>query len=485
MIKIVVAGGGSAGWITALMMQHSFPDAQITLIESSKIGIIGAGEGSTPIVINTLMGIGITLEDLIKNTSSTIKNGSRFVGFNKYKDYYTVFSSIHNPYTIGSTKFAYDLYAFKNKMSFEEYSLIQICTDQNKIKFIESSEGSYAIHFDGRSFSAYLSQVGQSRGIEVVDGIIKVVNLDQNDRVTSLELEDGSLISCDFVFDCTGFKRLIIGNTYKSEWISFAESLPTDRAIPYFLPIDEDIPPYTQATAMDYGWGWKVPLQHRYGCGYVYSSKYITDEEAKQEIEAKLGFKPDYINAIKFDPGVFKEVMIKNCISVGLASSFVEPMEATSISRSVAMVSRAINMLMWSNFNPEQSQIDEFNQEFLEDMNDILDFIYLHYITNKIDNDFWANFTSNNKIPDSLRDRVEKLTTFKNIDYPVRVYDQIGYYNVLYGNGLLDDIRLEKWYNDKISSSLENELNEYRLKYISKSNDYMNHSDFIKKVLNE
>lgn len=485
MKKIAIAGGGSAGWITALMINKYFPDAEITLIESSKIGIIGAGEGSTPIVINALLDVGITVEDLIKNTSSTIKNGSKFIGFNQNKDYYTTFSSIHNPYTVNKTLFAYDLFAYRNKMDIYDYSLIDMCTHENRIKFLESSQANYAVHFDGRSFSAYLSTVGKARGIKVIDSVISEVILSDSGFVSGLRLEDEQLIDCDFVFDCTGFKRLIIGKTYGSEWISFADSLPTDSAIPYFLPIDEDIPPYTQATAMDYGWSWKVPLQHRYGCGYVFSSKYISEDDAKLEIESKLGFKPDFINTIKFNPGVFAETMIKNCISVGLASSFVEPMEATSISRSVAMIYRAIDLLGESDFNPDQFKIDVFNQEFIEDMKDVVGFIYLHYITNKTNNNFWMDFTKNNKMPEGLQEKIDKFNSFENIDYVPRVYDAIGYYKVLQGNDLIDDNNLEKWYTDNKISELEYEFNKYRNSYISNLGDYMKHSDYIKGILNE
>ena len=481
--NIVVVGGGTAGWFTAIMLNYHFKSYKITVIESSEIGVIGAGEGTTPVFVNMLYDAGITLEDLIKNTSSTVKNGNRFVGFNDEKDYYYVFNTEHKPMQNHGIDSLYPLMAYRNRLDRSEYELIEQCTYENKVKFTDHNSANYAIHMDGKAISAYFKQVGQSRGIDVIDGIVTDLETDDENNIKSIILEDGKKIESGFVFDCTGFKRLIIGKHYGSELLDYSKNLPADTAIPFFIDIDGEMPPYVQIKAMNHGWTWKMLLQHRQGCGYVFDSRFATEEEIKAEIELDLGFVPEYQKTIKFKPETYKEIFIKNCVALGLASSFIEPMESTSIPRMAATVRDLIDIFKYYGFNPPQDVVDTFNKDSVAYMEAVVDFIYLHYMTNKTNTPFWKDFTKKNEMPEKLKRDLEHLNNFEADKCNFKLYGAYGYYRILEGNGILDYSKLEKWYIDNNIERFEEEFNEYRVKYMAKIDQFEKHSDFIKRVL--
>jgi hypothetical protein len=215
---------------------------------------------------------------------------------------------------------------------------------------------------------------------QIIEEDLKNPDLDPNDFFVklnpneSLILENNEEQLVDFVFDCSGFHRLLIGKHFNSEWASYKEYLPVDMAVPFFIPIDEEIPPYTEAIAMKYGWMWKIPLQNRYGCGYVFDSSLISEEDAAKEIEEYLGFVPEYPRknkgAFKFNAGGYKTPWVKNCIAIGLASNFIEPLEATSIFSSIDSLRRAVfNTLSLEECNDDI--IDRYNKE-IESINSAL-----------------------------------------------------------------------------------------------------------------
>ena len=205
--------------------------------------------------------------------------------------------------------------------------------------------------------------------------------------------------------------RQIIGKHYKSEWISYKDSLPVNRALPFFIKTDNDhnLHPYTEAIAMKYGWVWKIPVQGRYGCGYVFDSNYLTDDQALQEVKELFGEDITSPRQFSFEAGRYKEVWKNNCIAIGLSQGFIEPLEATSIYVScVSLVTAQSNFYKLE--KRDQLFIDEYNNIFAKRMQEILDFIYFHYITDRTDTDFWKHFTIRNKVPDSLK---EKLSSWQ------------------------------------------------------------------------
>jgi tryptophan halogenase len=359
-MNIVIVGGGTAGWLTALYAKKHFPSYNVTVIESSEIGILGAGEGSTPQLIDVLDFLEIPLQTFIEKTKTTIKSGIKFTNWSQNIPYYYhgfgIIDNEFNDFNINSMLSPFDfpntsiskLLNISKQNNLSDYDLLQIASDDNKLLFQHNRGANqnkildfdqlsnFSIHFDARLFAQMLSEIGISRSINKIDGVVKNINSSNDGSIESLDLDNGQTIVADFIFDCTGFARLFIGKHFNENWISYSKHLPAKKAIPFFLDIDSNnIPPYTESTAMNYGWMWKIPLQHRYGCGYVYDSDFISDEDAFDEIEKFLGHKIESPRTFNFNPGSFENIRIKNCLAVGLSSNFIEPLEATSIFNSI------------------------------------------------------------------------------------------------------------------------------------------------------
>lgn len=511
MKNIVIVGGGTAGWITALYTKKIFPDDNITLVESPEIGILGAGEGSTRQLVKILSHLDIQLEDLIKETKCTIKTGIKFTNWSKEKDYYyhdfTHEGSIFDESCFGveNDNFDFPILKYERLLNIIEKntnsSVNDEYSDNNLLPFTPSVEGTinksslhfwnkhsgHSIHFDARLLASFLSKIGLLRKIKLIQG--KVVNIETNDQndIVALKLNNDETILTDFVFDCSGFSRLIIGKHYNSKWQSFSEYLPMKRALPFFIDIDtENIPSYTESIAMDYGWVWKIPLQHRYGCGYVFDSDYINEDQAQEEIEKFLGFKPIYPKtngkSFIFDPGCFEEIWINNCLAVGLSSGFLEPLEATSIGQSILLLQRFF-MQKHKIFSNDIQTKKLFNEYYVRDTKSIVDFLSLHYTTNKDNSDFWINFDKNNKKSQNL---LNNLHILKN-SVLTKLYDEIwfsknSYYIVALGNKIIGLDNIENIYQKWVNEQRYNELNSFILNKKNISKGFVKHGDALKQM---
>jgi len=348
-MKYVIVGGGTAGWLTALYINKHFPNDQITVIASSEIGILGAGEGTTPPFIDFLKEVDISEKDLYNNCKATIKTGIKFTNWNGNDDEY-----FHN-----------------------------------------FSTGLNALHFDASLLAKYFQTVALSRGVKLIDSEVIEPEFKENKDISALILKSGERIELDFLFDCTGFKRMFIGGYYKSNWIEYP--MPCKRAIPFFLPNDgQNLPPYTESVAMKYGWIWKIPVQGRYGCGYVFDSSMTSDEDAKEEIRQYLGH--DFVSpkTFNFSAGAYDECWINNCMAVGLSAGFIEPLEATSIWVQIMALRIFVQV-----FGKQEAK-KKLNSDIKEINEDVLSFLYYHYMSKRNDSDFWKNFTTNNKMPIKL-----------------------------------------------------------------------------------
>jgi tryptophan 7-halogenase len=406
--KITIVGGGTAGWLTSLYIQKLLPYADITVIESDEIGILGAGEGTTPNIIDCLNFLDIDYKDVIKETHGSLKIAIKFENWNKEPSYYYHPFLVTNPQL---SEFNYGLSHINDQGGFLSYSLIANNTtigrntafchyaDNNKSPFFMhdgklTNVGLFALHFDARLLANYLRSIAESRGIIRVEGNIKGFN-DNAGFINKITLENNSTVECDFVFDCSGFQRLIIGKFHKSRWKSYKEFLPVDSALAFFLPTESTTNPYTTATAMKYGWMWKIPLQHRIGCGYVYDSSFIDEHQAKAEIEQELQTDIEVVKIFKFDPGCFEETWIKNCISIGVSTGFTEPLEATSIMLAIKSLETFKNYIIGiDNFN--QDIVDQYNTQILDFNSHIMEFLYAHYLTDRNDTAFWKKFSGEN-----------------------------------------------------------------------------------------
>jgi tryptophan halogenase len=508
-MNIVVIGGGAAGWLTALYAKKIHSEHNIILVESEEYGILGAGEGSTPHLLQLLSFLEIPYADLIKNCKATIKNGIKFTNWsNDGKSFFHPFPSfgpasndlnyrIKNVFSENETQFSHYCASLKNN-SMGEYSLMEKISYQNSVPFINNKEqkiitqfGLVAIHFNAKLLADYLRSVGEERGIVRKEGIVKTIFNDKDGYINKIKT-DKEEISCDFVFDCSGFKKLVIGNHYKSNWKPHSDYLPAKKAIPFFLKLDKEIPPYTEAIAMDYGWMWKIPTQDRYGCGYVFDSDFISDEEAIKEIENYLGFEPEYPRkekgAFDFSAGCFEDIWIKNCLSLGLSAGFLEPLEATSITQTIFALKRFMsdkqNLYTKNNFIKKQ-----FNSIYLKETQEIVEFLYLHYVTNKKNTKFWQDFTKNNTMPEHIFYilNVCKEKVLNNIhDFNKNTpFDIFSFYHVLIGNKIIDKKDMQRnskfLLDDDKKEDYENILNEQKIIMPQ----FLTHNEFIDMIKNE
>jgi tryptophan halogenase len=402
-MKYTVIGGGTAGWLTALYVKHNCPKDEVVVIASSEIGILGAGEGTTPQFVELLEEMDIPISDIIKNAKGTFKNGIKFTNWNGdggyyyhgFQDYFKNTDERAN----GDFK-PYYLDKISSGDSFNDINLTSYISEKNQVKIHKEnyeSYGAYALHFDANLLAKYLQSVGLKRNIKLIDDEVISINNDSEGFIKSFDLKSQGSLTTDFVFDCTGFKRLIIGQHYGSKWKSYKEHLPVNRAIPFFINNDgEELPPYTESIAMKYGWVWKIPVQGRYGCGYVFDSNLVSDQEIKKELEQHFGHEIISPRTFSFDPGCFEEVCIKNCVAIGLSSSFVEPLEATSILVSILMLknwSGNKNYILEKNANA----IKEYNDSVKRTNLDVLNFIYFHYKSERNDSNFWKKFWKKDK----------------------------------------------------------------------------------------
>jgi tryptophan halogenase len=456
-MKIAIVGGGAGGYFSALLFKKRYPEYEITVIDSSKIGILGPGEGTTPAFYETLKSLNIDIDNFIKETNATVKNGLKFVSWGTEKDFY--FHSFVNKYIdIDPIDENISTDEIKKQISVLAYSAIK---DKNLDMISPEAQASYndkvftekhAWHIDARLLAAFLNKEAVSRGIKIIDGIVDEIIVNEFNEITSLSI-DKKIFDFDFFVDSSGFKRLIIGNHYKSEWVDTSKSLPCDNALVFFM-YNQEQELHGEAIAMDYGWAWKTPLQHRFGCGYVYDSKYITKEKAIEEVKQKFGNDIEIINNFSFNSGYYKESLVKNCLAIGLSSSFFEPMEATAIYSSIRMCSRFLNFYSDDYFkNKDKNIADKYNADITNFNEDIVAFLYFHFITNKKNTDFWKNFTKNNVYPERTKKYLEKINNiFSNKNsietqtHPVFAFKS--WIVVYFGNELYDKKILESWIND-------------------------------------
>ena len=466
-MKIVIVGGGTAGWITALYAKKFFPEHEITLIESESIGILGAGEGTTPNFLRFLQIVDIPIEDLFKYADATIKNGIKFSGWNPEQNFYYPFpvysGSAQLPYYFLDGEFPIHLTpiiakTFGNQP--KEYDMTFKMCEKNVVPLVEqkavnqvdylqnfNNVGEWSVHFNAKKLAEMLKYFGKKRGVQRIEGLVQDFKTNDNGDIVSVVVDDYE-VSSDFVFDCSGFARLIVGNFYESEWISHHNSLPANRAISFFEPMTEEIPPYTEAIAMNYGWMWKIPTQERFGCGYVFDSRYISDNDAIKEIFDTLGHEVKISKIFSFDAGFYNEVWKNNVVAVGLSAGFIEPLEATSIWQSIRVLERFFGMP--SNIRVRGgAAVDNFNKFYKMETETILSFLYMHYITKRDDTDFWKNFTKNNKMPETVKNILEVIKErplVNNIDFQIPfIFSEYDYASIMYGNDLIPKEICEKY----------------------------------------
>lgn len=442
-MNVVVVGGGTAGWITALYFQKTNPGVPVTVIESEQIGILGAGEGTTPNFPHLMQSLGISVSELITECQATIKNGIKFTNWNSERNFYYPFfaqaglgeQAYRYPFGTSLPTFITPILGAMRGVSSFKYDLTSQISELNLVPmydkgFAEDSDiipgtavaTEWALHFDARKLAAFLRTKAVERGALRIEGTVEQVNAAADGYITSLTTTAGE-IPADFVFDCSGFARLIVGKFYKGDWKSHSAMLPAKKAVPFFLPLDDEIPPYTESIAMDYGWMWKIPTQERYGCGYVFDSDFISDDKALEEIETRLGRSVDSPKTFTFDPGCYRNPWVKNSLAVGLSSGFIEPLEATSIWQMAKLLQRFLSDSTSLTTRNDESRRN-FNKVYVEETENIASFLHLHYVTKKTNTPFWKDFTKNNSMPDDVKailSIIKERPIYDDIDYPSRL----------------------------------------------------------------
>jgi tryptophan halogenase len=508
--NIIVVGGGTAGWLTALYAKKKFYDAEVTVVESKNIGILGAGEGSTPSLINFLDYINIPVSKIIKDADATIKNGIKFTNWNGDGSYYyhgfasddeVGLSSFDNPEILPKTNL---LHVVTSELGtpLSEVDFVEKIGEKNKVGFTLHPEykdqvitdpifkyimhSNFSLHFNATKLASTLREIGEGRGVKVVEDEVKNIKQDKEGNISQLLLEKKDVLEVDFVFDCTGFHRLIIGNLYDAEWKSHEEKLPVNSAVPFFLPIEENIPSYTEAIAMNYGWIWKIPLQSRYGCGYVYDSSLISEEEAIKELEKYLGFEPEYPRkdkgGFKFNAGYYKTPWVKNCIAVGLSAGFIEPLEATSIWTSIISITNCMSNLN-SLENIKEDIVKEFNEAFVEVNEEVVDFIHLHYLTKREDTEFWKKLKDSSKCSNFLKKSLDsqEYRVWDYKDFSKTIFPLGSWISVAEGLGLINkNVYKETYESNRVYDFISDSYEVFTKNQDDFVKKCINHKDFIK-----
>lgn len=443
--NICVVGGGTAGFVAALILKKAYPSISIQIVESSKIGTIGVGEGSTEHWKEFIEYMGFNKAEMLTKSDATFKAGIMFKDWSK-NDYLQTVEGAYNilahDYPVLYGKLIGDGRAPKDLVEDESWTGNIFWT--NDVEEILAEFPVAQFHFNTAKLNEYLHEKAQSIGIKIVDDIIEDVVTDEN-GIKSISSKENTY-EADFFIDCTGFKRMLL-NTLGAEWESYSKYLKMNRAIVFQTPDEDTYPMWTLAQAMKYGWMFRIPVWGRKGNGYIFDSNYINADEAQREVEQMLGEGIDVRKEISFDPGAVKNPWIKNCVAIGLSASFVEPLEATSIGTSIQQSFLLTDRIL--NYN--EVTVNKYNKEVTSILNDIRDFIALHYITDRDDSDFWKD-QKNVPLPPNLE---ENLTQWKNrlpttgdfdstSDY--KLFDKMHYILVMHGLGLFNIEKIKEQY---------------------------------------
>jgi tryptophan halogenase len=412
-MKIVIVGGGTAGWVTAAMIYKYRKDIEVTVIESSKLPIIGAGEGSVDSLtwfINEPWPNNVVTEmDFLKKTKATPKLA---INLKNWKGDGT---SLYSPLVISGTSMlpvdtlllaSISKYGKSDKASMNSWILDNnLSTFDKQYKKLNPQIANHAYHFDGNAIGQYFKDVCIKFGVTIIDAEVEDTIFDENENLKDVKLTNGETIQSDLWIDSTGFSRALMSKT-KNKWISFKENLPANSAIPFSDTISSrTYKPFTEANAMDAGWMWKIPLQQRLGCGYVSCDDFQSFDKSVEEIEKTVGHKIEPIKHIKFEAGRYEGAWYKNIVANGLASHFLEPLQATSIHMSIFTITNLVWFFLKS---PESIYSngcrDSFNRMTNIMIDDYRDMIQMHYLCGKNDTPFWKSIKNEIVITDKNKE---------------------------------------------------------------------------------
>lgn len=409
--RVVIAGGGTAGWITAYSLsRHLGKFLDITLVESDQIGTVGVGEATIPSMKVFHRLVDIDEQEFMRETQATFKLGISLENWGNIGDKY-----IHSFGTIGQGSWIAEFHEYWLEAqaqgfggSLDDYCLELKAARQNKFStHINKTPLLYAYHLNATDYAKYLRKKSEKLGVKRIEG--KISDIKDNPKtgnIASLQLDNGKTVEGDFFVDCTGFKALLLGEHLKVGFEDWSHWLRSNRAIA--VQTELTVPPvaYTRSISHDKGWQWQIPLQSRMGNGIIYCDKYMSDEEAKQKLYDNLPGEPlTEPNMLRFTTGKRDKFWYKNCVAIGLSSGFLEPLESTSIHLITTAVIRLMRLFPFT--DDWQQQADEFNALTEKEMNSVRDFVILHYkLTQRDDSDYWNDYRTMD-VPETLTHRLE------------------------------------------------------------------------------
>ncbi|KEO89855.1 tryptophan halogenase [Erythrobacter longus] len=444
--RVVIAGGGTAGWMTAAALSKIMGPAgiKVTLIESEAIGTVGVGEATIPAIMKFNAQLGIDEHEFVRATQATYKLGIEF------KNWGDLGESYFHPFgRIGFDLDGIDFHQFWSRLKQEggehglgDYSLNTVAAYAGKFVRPEPDHGQvinqmgYAFHFDASLYAAFLRAFAEGEGTTRIEGRIEHVEQDaQSGLLTALKLDHDREIEGDLFIDCTGFRGLLIGQALGSQYVDWSHWLPCNRAVAVACEKQGDPVPYTRSTARDAGWQWRIPLQHRTGNGYVYCDKFLSAEDAEEALLGSLDGAPvSSPNHLRFQTGHRDQFWAGNCVAIGLSSGFLEPLESTSIHLIQMGIAKLIALFPDAIEAPIERA--EYNRLMTDDFTHVRDFLILHYkATRRSGAPFW-DYVRTMSIPDTLQQKMDLLRSRgRFFKYDAELFDLTSWLVVAEGQG--------------------------------------------------
>jgi len=418
--KILIVGGGSAGWSTAAYMSKKLKNIQIELIESSDIPVVGVGESTVPPIVQFMEELGLSEEEWMPKCNATYKSSIRFKNFHQLDEPAMWYP--FEPVEILNNRPLSRYWHYKhltdkkyaNRYSFYDYNFIvpEICRQNKTVKSIPNT--SYAYHFDAGLWGEVLKELAKKNGVKQYIDTITEVHQDEKGNITSVSRKDGDDIEADLFIDCSGFASLLIGKTLNEPFEDMYKHLFNNKAIAMPLPYEDkekEMVSYTNCHALSSGWVWTTPLYNRIGTGYVYSDKYKDPEDAEHEFRTHLGFervKDLQARHIDIRVGKHKRTWVKNCVAIGLSAGFIEPLESTGLQIIQGAVQLLTNTLMRENGHYNVCDVKVYNDSITRLLDIIRDFLTCHYaLTDREDTPYWHDVKYNSEISESLSEKLQ------------------------------------------------------------------------------
>ena len=453
---VCVVGGGTAGWMTALMLATSAYGARlkVTVLESPQVGIIGVGEGSTPWLRGFFDGLGIEESEWMPACNATYKAGITFQGWSTkpgFERYFHPFASMLDNMTmhqfvdnVHARLDGADVHAHPDRFFVAAALARQGLGPRASHNF--PFDIWYGYHFDATLLGQFLGRKAVERGVSHLQRHVTEVLLDEHGDIDRLRLDDGGFLAADFFVDCTGFSSLLIGKALQTPFVPYAENLFNDAAVAIPTPMEGRIESQTVSTALRHGWAWKIPLTNRHGNGYVYSSAHCSADQAETELRKHLGLLDSDVPArhLKMRVGRMSKQWSRNCVAVGLSQGFIEPLEATALLFVQRTAAALVDALEKGDLGPTAR--DSFNEAMRARFENTRDYIVAHYKTNsRSDTEYWRANAENMKLSESLQQVLMTWMSRKPLTAGLKAgrfgqgYPIVSWYALLAGMGIFPE----------------------------------------------